>query len=92
MSSSKAWRAQSSPRSKVLHAATSSSSSETSPDPEVAAHEVQVSSRAWASPPVAPCDKDAPVYLASWIFGEATLVVPSGVIHSWTAAAGSSGT
>jgi hypothetical protein len=75
MSSSKARRAQFSPRSKVLCAATSSSSSESSLSLEVAAHEVQASSRAWASPPVAPYDKDAPISLASWISGEAALVV-----------------
>jgi hypothetical protein len=38
MSSSKVRRAQFSPRSKVLRATTSSSSSELSPSPEVAAH------------------------------------------------------
>jgi hypothetical protein len=82
MSSSKARHAQFSPQSKVLRAATSSSSSETPPDPEVVAHEVQASSRAWASPPVVPCDKDALVSSASWIYGEAALVVPSGATRS----------
>jgi hypothetical protein len=61
-------------------------------DPEVALHEVQESSRAWASPPATPYDKDTPVSSASWISGEASLIVPSGVTHSWTTAAGSSGT
>jgi hypothetical protein len=42
---------------------------------------VQASSRTRASPFAAPCDKDAPVSSASWIFGEVALVVPSGVTH-----------
>jgi hypothetical protein len=92
MSSSKARRAQFSPRSKVLRAATSSSSLESSPSSEVVAHEVQASSRGWASTPAMPCYKDAPVSSASWISGEAVLVVISGATRSWTGVEGSSGT
>jgi hypothetical protein len=42
-------------------------------DPKVALHEVQASSRAWASPPATPYDKDTPVSSASWISGERAL-------------------
>jgi hypothetical protein len=91
MSSSKARCAQFSPCSRVLRAATSSSSSESSPDSMVAAHRVQASSRARASSLPAPYDRDVPVSSTSWISGEATLAVPSGVACSWAAvAAGSS--
>jgi hypothetical protein len=70
-------------RSKVLHAATSSSSSVSSLDPEVTAHEVQASSRVWALPLAAPRNKAASApSSASWISGEAALVVSSGAIHS----------
>jgi hypothetical protein len=48
----------------------------------VAAHEVQESLRAWASPPTTPYNRDAPVSSASWISGEAALVVPSGATCS----------
>jgi hypothetical protein len=57
--SSKARRAQFSPRSKVLRAATSSSSSASSPHSKVAAHEVQASSRVWASPLAAPLQQSS---------------------------------
>jgi hypothetical protein len=82
MSSSKERCTQFSPRSKVLCAASSLTSSESSLSPGVAAHEVQASSRAWASPPAAPYDKDALVSSASWISGEAALVVASGTTRS----------
>jgi hypothetical protein len=83
ISSSKVRRAQFNPGSRVLHAATSSSSSASSPDSEVAAHEVHVSSRVWASPLVAPYNKAAPAPTsASWISGEAALAVSSGVTCS----------
>jgi hypothetical protein len=82
MSSSNARWAQFSPRSKVLRTTTSSSSLETSLDLEVATHEVQESSGAWALPPATPCDKDAPISSASWISGEAALVVPLGATYS----------
>jgi hypothetical protein len=75
MSSSKARRAQFIPRSKVFHAITSSSSSESSSDLKTVAHRVQASSRPQTSPLAAPYDKDAPVTSTSWISGEATLVV-----------------
>jgi hypothetical protein len=77
MSSSKVRRAQFIPRSKVLHAATSSSSSEMSPYRNTVAHGVQASSRPRTSPLVAPCDKDAPVSSTSWISGQVTLAIPS---------------
>jgi hypothetical protein len=71
-------RAQFNPRSRVLRAATSSSSSASSPDLEVAAHEVQASSRVWASPLATSYSKAAPVSSSAyWIFGEAALAVPS---------------
>jgi hypothetical protein len=67
------------------------SSSESTPSPEVAAHELQASSRVWASLPAMPYDKDAPIPSASWISGEAALVIVSGAAGSWTGAVGSSG-
>jgi hypothetical protein len=89
MSSSKARRAQFIPCSKVLRAATSSSSLESSPDPKTVVHGVQASSRPQTSPLAAPCDKDVPLSLTSWISGVVTLVAPSGAACSWAAAAGS---
>jgi hypothetical protein len=45
---------------------------------EVAAHEVQASSRVWASPLATSYSKAAPVSSSAyWIFGEAALAVPS---------------
>jgi hypothetical protein len=61
INSSNVRRAHSNLRSKVLRGATSSSSSALSPDSKAAAHEVQASSRVWASPLAAPCNKAAPV-------------------------------
>jgi hypothetical protein len=83
MSSSKARRAQIIPCSKVLCAATSSLSSESSSDPKTVAHRVEASSRPRTSLPATPCDKDALVSLISWISGEQTLAVPSGAAYSW---------
>jgi hypothetical protein len=80
---SNAQRAHANPRSRVLRVVTSSLSSASSPASKAAAHRVQASSRAWASPLATPYDNVVPVpSSSSWIFEEAALVVPSGASHS----------
>jgi hypothetical protein len=81
--SSNAWRAHSNPRSRVLHAATSSSASASSLASEAAAHGVQASSRVWALRLAPPYNKAVHVSSsASRISGEASLIVPSGATCS----------
>jgi hypothetical protein len=83
INSLKERHAQFNPHYMVLRAAASLPSSVSSLDSEVAAHEVQASSRVWASPLGAPCSKDVPApSSASWISGEAALAVSSGETRS----------